>query len=216
VTDGTPHKKPPGRPRSASSDRAILDAARRLLAAGSLSGLTMEAVASEAKVAKTTLYRRWRSKESLALSVLGEMAADQIPVPDLGDTRAELVHAVLDTARTMTGTIAGKTIRGLIPALADDEQLAAEFRNTLVALRRREMARVVERGLARGDLRAGPQLALIGELLIGPLFWRLLMTGDPLDEDFAETLVDGVLLGLAVERHVPRAPARRGVGSRTP
>ena len=186
----------PGRPRSARSDRAILDAARRLLEAGSLAKLTMEAVALEAGVAKTTLYRRWRTKESLALSVLGEMAREQVPVPDLGDTRAELVHALVDTARTMTGTIAGRTIRGLVAALGDDPDLAEEFRGTLVALRRREMARVVDRGLARGDLRPGPHLALVGELLVGPLFWRLLMTGDPLDEAFASALVDSVLEGL--------------------
>ena len=195
--------RPPGRPRSSRSDRAILDAARRLLEAGSLATLTMEAVAAEAKVAKTTLYRRWRSKELLALAVLGEMARDQVPVPDLGDTRAELVHAVLDTARTMTATIAGRTIRGLIPALAEDVELADEFRRTLVALRRREMARVVERGLVRGDLRPGPHLALVGELLVGPLFWRLLMTGDPLDERFADTLVESVLAGLGADH--PRA-----------
>lgn len=188
----------PGRPRSAASDRAILDAARRLLEAGPLTALTMEAVASEANVAKTTLYRRWRSKESLALAVLGEMARDQVPVPDLGDTRAELVHALTDTARTMTDTIAGRTVRGLVAALGDDTELAQEFRDTLVGLRRREMARVVERGVARGDLRRGPQLGLVGELLVGPLFWRLLMTGDPLDERFAEDLVDAVLAGLGV------------------
>ena len=185
-----------GRPRSARTDRAILDAARRLLEAGPVAALTMEAVAAEANVAKTTLYRRYRSKDSLALAVLGEMAGRQVPVPDLGDTRRELVHAVHDTARAMTTTIAGRTIRGLVAALGDDPQLAQEFRETLVALRRREMARVVERGVARGDLPDSPRLALIGELLVGPLFWRLLMTGDPLDEQFAADLVDAVLGGL--------------------
>ena len=195
--DTQPAARRPGRPRSARSDRAILDAARGLLAAGPVSALTMEAVADRAGVAKTTLYRRWRSKEALALAVLAEMAAEQVPVPDLGDTRAELVHAVRDTAETMTRTIAGRTIRGLLPALGDDPELAEQFRTTLVGLRRREMARVAERGVARGDLRPGPQLALLGELLAGPLFWRLLMTGDPLDGDFAEGLVDAVLGGLA-------------------
>ena len=197
--DTQPAARRPGRPRSARSDRAILDAARDLLAAGPVSALTMEAVAERAGVAKTTLYRRWRSKEALALAVLGEMAAEQVPVPDLGNTRAELVHAVRDTAETMTGTIAGRTIRGLVPALADDPELAEQFRATLVALRRREMARVAERGVERGDLRPGPRLALLGELLAGPLFWRLLMTGDPLDGHFAEELVDAVLHGLAAD-----------------
>lgn len=188
--------RPPGRPRSTRSDRAILDAAHGLLDEGSLATLTMEQVAARAGVAKTTLYRRWRSKETLALAVLGEMAREQVPVPDLGDTRRELVHAVRDTAETMVGTIAGRTIRGLVPALGEDPAFAEEFRSTLVALRRREMAGVVERGLARGDLRGDAPLDLVGELLIGPMFWRLLMTGEPLDGDFPERLVDGVLAGL--------------------
>lgn len=194
--DAAVERRPPGRPRSSRSDRAILDAARRLLESMPLSALTMEAVATEAKVAKTTLYRRWSSKESLALAVLAEMAARQVPVPELDTTRAELRHALLDTARTMTGTIAGRTIRGLVPALGDDPRLAEEFERKLVALRRQEMRRVVERGVERGDLRPGPQLALIADLLVGPLFWRLLMTGEPLDEAFATDLVDAVLGGL--------------------
>ena len=118
-------------------------------------------------------------------------------MPDLGDTRAELVHALRDTARTMTTTIAGRTIRGLVPALGEDPAFAEAFRSTLVGRRRREMAKVVERGLARGDLRPDAPLDLIGELLVGPLFWRLLLTGEPLEDPFADRLVDGVLDGLA-------------------
>jgi AcrR family transcriptional regulator len=160
---------------------------------------------ARANVAKTTLYRRWPSKERLALAVLGETARDQVPIPDLGDTRAELVHALSDTAATMQHTIAGRTIRGLVPALGDDPALAAEFHATLVTLCRRELARVVERGLARGDFDSDAPLDLLAELLIGPLFWRLLLTGDPLDDRFAERLVDGVLAGLgatpAVQSH---------------
>lgn len=159
----------------------------------------MEKVAARAGVAKTTLYRRWRTKEQLALAVLGEMAQRQVPVPDLGDTRAELVHALTDTARTMHETIAGRTIRGLVPALGNDPELAHAFITTLVDLRRREMRRVTDRGLARGDLDPAAPLELISDLLIGPLFWRLLLTGEPLRSDIAQQLVDAVLHGLATD-----------------
>lgn len=192
---GAPERAP-GRPRDPRSDAAILDAARALLEERSLATLTMEAVAARAGVAKTTLYRRYRSREELALAVLAQMAGDQVPVPDLGDTRAELVHAVADTARTMTDTVAGRTIRSLVAALGDDDELAHAFRERLVRLRREELRRVVERGVERGDLRDGPQLALVSELIVGPLFWRLLMTGDALDDAFAAELVDAVLAGL--------------------
>jgi AcrR family transcriptional regulator len=195
-----------GRPRSAASDRAILDAARVLLDEGPLGDLTMEKVAARAGVAKTTLYRRWRTKEQLALAVLGEMARRQVPVPDLGDTRAEFVHAVADTARTMDGTIAGRTIRGLVPALGTDRELAAAFVGTLVELRRTAMRSVVDRGLARGDLNPDAPLELVSDLLIGPLLWRLLLTGERLDVATAERLVDAALHGLAAD---PRPPAER-------
>lgn len=188
---------PRGRPRSVASDRAILDAARALLREGPLSSLTMEKVAARAGVAKTTLYRRWATKEQLALAVLGEMARRQIPVPDTGNTRAELIYAVVDTAQTMQRTIAGRTIRGLVPGLADDPQLARDFVSTLVDLRRREMTRIAERGVARGDLDPATPLELLSDLLIAPLFWRLLLTGETLDEAVAQRLVDAALHGLA-------------------
>lgn len=100
----------------------------------------------------------------------------------------------------MQRTIAGRTIRGLVPGLADDPQLAEDFVSTLVDLRRREMTRVAQRGVTRGDLDPATPLELISELLIAPLFWRLLLTGESLDEPVAQRLVDAALHGLAA-RH---------------
>lgn len=88
-----------GRPRSERSEQAILHATRDLLAEIGVRGLTVEAVAARAGVAKTTVYRRWRSKEDLALSVLIDMAQRMMPVPDLGDTRRELVALVRPPSR---------------------------------------------------------------------------------------------------------------------
>ena len=80
-----------------SDARAILDATRELLAECGVQGLTMEGVAARAGVAKTTVYRRWRSKDDLALAVLIDMVEHVVATPDLGDTRSELV-AFVDAA----------------------------------------------------------------------------------------------------------------------
>src|SRR3954462_8865190 len=83
---------------------AILDATRQLLAEGGVQRLTVEGVAARAGVAKTTIYRRWRSKDELALAVLLELV-DLLTVPDLGDLRAELVYLVDSVVGVLANTL---------------------------------------------------------------------------------------------------------------
>src|SRR5437867_13225147 len=80
--------------RSSRTETAILDATRELLAEAGVQGLTVEGVAARSGVAKTTIYRRWRSKDELALAVLLDMVEQVVAVPDVGDTRAELTSFV--------------------------------------------------------------------------------------------------------------------------
>src|SRR3974390_1659917 len=98
--------------RSARSDQAILGATRELLAEGGVDHLTVEGVAARAGVAKTTIYRRWRPKDALALAVLLDMVEQIVEVPDLDDIRAELI-ALLDTAVKILGTtLMGRVMQG--------------------------------------------------------------------------------------------------------
>src|SRR5206468_6846 len=85
------------------TNEAILAATRELLAECNVHQLTVEKVAARSGVAKTTIYRRWRSKDELALAVLLDMVEQIVEVPDLGDIRAELI-ALLDTAVQILGT----------------------------------------------------------------------------------------------------------------
>src|ERR671935_2485662 len=100
------------------TEAAILDATRELLAELGVGGLTVEGVAARAGVAKTTIYRRWRSKEDLALAVLIDMAERMMPVPDRGDTFGELVELVTATVRMLTSTLMGRVMQGLVSELA--------------------------------------------------------------------------------------------------
>jgi AcrR family transcriptional regulator len=150
-------------------------------------------------VAKTTIYRRWRGKDELALAVLIDMVEQVVSTPDLGDTRAELVTFV-DAAVTILGTtLMGRVMQGLVSDLATDPDLARAFRERVVARRLAEVQRVFERGIERGDLRPDADCELAHELLFGSVYYRLLLSGAPLDEGLAERVVDAVLPAFAAE-----------------
>src|SRR5262245_26213584 len=84
-----------GRPRSDATNRRILAAARELLTEGSYADFRMEHVAARAGVSKAAIYRRWRSKQALAQELLVELAGPHIAIAESGDTREELLAAVV-------------------------------------------------------------------------------------------------------------------------
>jgi AcrR family transcriptional regulator len=179
-------------PRSERTRGAIINATRELLAEGGVHGLTVEGVAARAGVAKTTVYRRWRSKDELALAVLIDMAEHVAAVPDLGDTRAELVAFVDRAVKVLRTTLMGRVMQGLVSDLASNAELARAFRERVVAVRVAEIRRLVERGIERGELRPDADFELANELLFGPVYYRLLLSGTPLADDLAARVVDAV------------------------
>ena len=189
----------PGRPRSHEADRVILRAVLDVLAADGVSGLTMDAVALSAGVAKTTIYRRWPSKDELIIEAVRTVAADVRP-PDTGRVRDDLVGLALELARVFTTTSAGAAARALIGELPRNPDLARAFRTTVLARRVAVARAVLERAVARGELPADLDAPLATELLVAPIFFRHLVSGVPLDRAFVERVVD----------HVLAAPPRAG------
>jgi len=179
------------------TDKTILDATRELLAERGVRELTVEGVAERAGVAKTTIYRRWRGKNELALAVLIDMVETVVATPDLGETRGELVAFVGAAVRVLGSTPMGRVMQGLVSGLATDADLASAFRERVVAMRVAEVRRLVERGIARSDLRPDTNVELAHELLFGPVYYRLLLSGAPLEEGLAERVVDAVLRAFA-------------------
>jgi AcrR family transcriptional regulator len=183
-----------GRPRSDRVHRAILDAAQALLVEEGFSGLRLEHVAARAGVGKATIYRRWGSRQELALELLIELAGPHIPVTETGDTREELLATVMNPLRAVTETSFGPVIRALLSEIAVDARIGDRFREVVVQARRLEVARVVARGIERGDLRPDADVGIATELLAGPVYYRLVFGGD-LDHRFAEQVVTAFLSG---------------------
>jgi AcrR family transcriptional regulator len=192
----TPGTSAPRLSRSERTEAAILAATRELLAKGGVRELTVEGVAACAGVAKTTIYRRWRSKDELALAVLIDMVQTVVAVPPLADTRSELVALVQGAVRVLGKTIMGSVMQGLVPELATDSELARAFREHVVGLRVKEVDRLLRRGIERGELRADIDIGLTHELLFGAVYYRLFLSGEPLDRKLAERIVDAILPGL--------------------
>ena len=183
----------PGRPRRVATGHAILKATREILADAGVHGLTVEGVAARSGVAKTTIYRRWRSKEDLALAALLEVIRKEPPARYLGSTRAALNGYLGQLIKNVNSRLYGRILRGLISELAIDRQLAKGFREQVLARRVSAITGLLARGIEGGELRPDLDLELAVDLLLGPIYYRVLMSGEPLTSAFVERLVDAVM-----------------------
>jgi len=182
--------------RRARTEKMILVAAEELIAEGGVDRLTIEGVAARSGVAKTTIYRRWRDKDELALAILVSRTATLAPPPDVGDTRKELL-TFLKTAKQVIRP--GGVAQGLASAIATQPHLGRVYRERIVDVRRAELKTVIDRAVARGDFRRNTDLWVAHELLIGPLYYRLLFSGAPLGRKHDNQLVDALLRAFAPE-----------------
>ena len=169
----------------------MLYAAREELVEHGFTRFRLEHVAARAGVGKATLYRRWPSKEALAQDLLAELAAPHIAVDDLGDTREELYLCVEHALHAVRDTPFGPVIRALLSQVAGNPTIGDPFRATVVRARRDEIAKVVDRGIERGDLRPDADTDVATELLVGPVYFRLVFGGS-LEDDFARRVADAV------------------------
>jgi AcrR family transcriptional regulator len=189
--------RPPGRPRSAQADVAILHAALELLAAHGYASLTMEAVRERSGVGKATLYRRYGSKEELVRAAIVHLNSD-IPMPDdtgsiAGDFAATAQHVLAGAART--GALA--LMPRLLSEVAHDPEMHALFSENLVEPRRRIVRAIVDRAKARGEIRQDVDTDLAVDLMVGPFIYRAIISGgDPEAIGDPADILRAVLAGL--------------------
>jgi AcrR family transcriptional regulator len=186
-------------PRVERSRQAILDATLQLLAQdGDVGSLTVEAVAARSGVAKTTIYRRWRDKWELALDAVMIDMLPRLDEPvDVGDTRKELLRFINSVVKMLATPPYGQAMQALVSQIATDPDLVRVYREQVVEPRQAELTPVIKRGIVRGDLRPDTDVRLIHELLVGPIFYRLLFSGAPLDRNLGRRIVDAILAGFA-------------------
>lgn len=197
-SESGPGDRAPGRPRSERAHRAILQAALELLAERGYERLTMEAIAELAGVGKATVYRRWNSKEKVLAAAVAGFVSENV-LPDTGSIESDLVHLLRGASVTYRG-LPGRIMPGLVSAMAQDAALAHAVRTGFLARRRAALRTVMVRGIRRGELREDIDLELALDFLSGPLFFRLLISGQPIDDEMARGTVDMMLRGMARSR----------------
>jgi len=192
-TTPAPASAPRGRPRDPARAARILEAAVALIAEVGYDRATVEAIAERAGVGKPTIYRRWSGKAEIVAAAIRARKGSATPA-DTGTLRGDL-RALVDHLRA---TLRGEDVQlaaGLTRLLRSSEELAGLFREHVVAVERERWRIVLDRAAARGELPArdavSPLVADIGPALV---FSRVMFSGDPIDDAFADDLVDGVLL----------------------
>ncbi len=187
------------RPRNADADRAIREATAALLAEGGYAHLTVEGVASRARVAKTTIYRRWPSKAELVFGIM--VHPDELgPAPDTGRVRTDLAIVMGFIATDITAATVGQALLGILLDVARDPALAGAVRERFVGAERRWITAIVDRAVARGEVAADTDPDLVLDLLLGSVLARVFATGGPLDGRLTAGVVDAIVDGCAMHR----------------
>ena len=194
-TEGAP--RGPGRPRDARHDQAILDATLEILLEQGYRGVTIEGVATRAGVGRPTIYRRWPSKPAVVVAALVQSNRLALPAPDTGSLRNDLIAVQRHQVERMNAPDARRVTAGLVADLADDPELADTYVSQFLAPRRATVWQVLQRGVDRGELDADVDFAFIYDLLVGPLFMRAVVWGQPLAPDAAEKTADVILAAFA-------------------
>jgi AcrR family transcriptional regulator len=201
------HRRP-GRPREEATEQAITLAARQVLADRGVARMSMEHVAAQAGVAKSTLYRRWPSKVELAVHAVAA-AFDEIEVGDHGSLAADMRAGVDEAARLLRDPSTGGAYAALLAESArDPEGVGVAVRGSLSTRLHALVATSVERAIGRGEIT--PEMVdvdLLADVVVGSVMHRALATGVP-DEAFVDGLIE--LLADVAYARLSRAARRAG------
>ncbi|MFC8914528.1 TetR/AcrR family transcriptional regulator [Streptomyces sp. NPDC047821] len=190
-----------GRPRSAEADAAILEATRAALVELGWSKLTMGDVAGRAGVAKTTLYRRWASKNELVVDAVAVLF-DELELPDRGSLMADIEGVVLQFAALLERPETKTALMAVIAESTRDEPLRERIRASIVDRQKRLVLAGRRRAQARGELPANPASAtgtddLIFDVIAGAVVHRALVSAEPVDAQWVQRFTALLLGGLA-------------------
>jgi AcrR family transcriptional regulator len=195
AAETAPAHRASGRPRSAQADRAIIDAIVDLLVNRGYREVTIEAVAAQAGVAKTTIYRRWPSKAEMVVEAISACKKDCLQAESCaGETVACSLVGMLSM---LSCSRIARILTGLAVEMAHNPELAVAVREGLLKPNREVVLALLRRGVATGELRPDADLDVVADLLVGPMFFRILVSGAEVTPELAAETVDLVLRGVS-------------------
>ena len=182
----------PGRPRSEQSRRAILRSTLDLLQQSGFPDLTIESIAADAGVGKTTVYRWWPNKGALVVDAFASSTETKLHFPDTGSVYRDMslqMNQFLGILRTRRGRIVAE----LVGAGQSDPELLEAFRERILRPRRQEAYKTLRRGIERGELPNKLDLDLVLDVLYGAMYMRFLIRHDELSENYVREVCRLVL-----------------------
>lgn len=184
-----------GRPRSQEARRAILDATRSLVEKGGYKAATIEAISARSGVAKTTIYRWWPNRSSLVVELLVGMAAEAVPMPK-GPNPLAAVRTELRGIAGAADHLMGKLLTSLLGEAQSDPEIRAALLDGLFHPRSEATAKMIRRAQSAGLLRKDIPAQVIVDLLVGPIFYRMIVRHQPLNDAYVSRVFQTVIAGL--------------------
>ncbi|MEU8789737.1 TetR-like C-terminal domain-containing protein [Streptomyces sp. NPDC048643] len=201
MTEKSVQRRPGG--RTARNRENVLRATAEVLFQEGYEHLTIARVAAAAQVAETTVYRRWPSKAHLAADALSELARAGNPIPDTGSLEGDLRALLGQVVALVERPEVRRVILTIVSLAADDEVVAAK--GAFWEARFAGAAAIVARAVERGELAPDTDPYELIEDLAAPAYFRLLVTGRPLDDRLVDRSVE-----LALSRQGIRAASMPG------
>ncbi|MGA5462648.1 TetR/AcrR family transcriptional regulator [Mycobacterium sp. NPDC050041] len=177
---------------TASITEAVLDEMADL----GYARLSMEAVAKRAGVGKSALYRRWASKQQMALAVLAEFSVDQAPAPDTGSLRGDLRESLDAVARWLSHPRFSRILPDLVAEMARNPELSDLVESMIGRPRRDRGTVILQRAMRRGELAPDTDLDIALDLIGAPVYWRLTVRDADAEPGYLDKLTDMLVRAL--------------------
>lgn len=194
-TGETHSRRTGGRLRSQDAHDAVLAAAVELVEELGYQAVTIERIAARAEVAKSTIYRWWKSKAPLVMDAYRSAVEQRMPRPDTGSLAGDLTVFTAALYRVTEHPLRTRTLRGLMAEAQLDPAFSEPFREW-VESRRAVVLALMTKGVQRGELSATADLEAATDQIFGLFWYRLLVGHQPLDAGQAAEHVDQLLSGL--------------------
>lgn len=184
-----------GRPRSEKTKSDILKASYDLLIESSFAEVTIEKIAERANVSKATIYKWWANKAAVVMDGFLNATKLELPVPNTGSVVKDMLLQVENFVKFLTSR-KGNVIAEIIAEGQSDAKLAEIYRKAYFSPRRDISKQILEQGISRGELRKDLDIEASIDLIWGPIFYRLLITGAAIDNNFIKNIIDYAFEGV--------------------
>lgn len=182
-----------------------MDAAADLLIEGGLTAATIEAIAARAGVSKVTIYKWWPTRGAVAVDAYFHRSGPTNTIEDTGDLARDLTTQLAKIVDAFQGR-PGVVMAELVGQAQTDPNLAETLRSRWLKPRRDETAAVLQRAIDRAEIRPDIDIPALMDQLFAPIYYRLIMRHEPLDDELSARLVRTLLDGIRQPHPQPCGP----------